>query len=52
MVETDLTKGLWGLTLKEDTDMQNSTDAQAPLPEVAEIKSKTEEEEDDTLKPS
>ena len=52
IIGTDLTKGLQGLTLEEDTDTQYSTDAQASLPEVLESKSKTEDEDDDTLKPS
>ena len=51
-VEVDLTKGLQGLTLKEDTDMQDSADAQVTLLEVLENKSKMEEEEDETSKPS
>ena len=50
-VETDLTKGLHDLTLKEDLDMQNLTDAPTPLPEAPERKSKTEDADDDTPKP-
>ena len=50
-VETDLTKGLHDLTLKEDIDIQNLTDAMAPLAEALEKKSKAEDASDDTSKP-
>ena len=38
--ELDLTKGLQDLTLKEDKDTQNLTDALAPLPDISEKKDK------------
>ena len=51
-VENDLTKDLQALTLKEDADMQNSTDAQVTKPEVPENNNKAEEEEDETSMPA
>ena len=40
--EIGLTKGLRNLTLKEDADTQNLTDALAPLPDISEKKDKDE----------
>ena len=47
--ETDLAKGIPDLTLKEDTDIQNSTDAPAPLLDLPEEKAKEEDEVSDSL---
>ena len=47
--ETDLTKGIRDLTLKEDADAQNSTDAPAQLPDMPEEKGKVENEVSDSL---
>ena len=52
MVEKDLTKDLQGLTLKEDTDMQNSADDQVTKSEVLENNNKVKEEEDETSMPA
>ena len=52
MVEKNFTKDLKALTLKEDTDKQNSADAQMTMPEVPEDDSKAEEGENKTLIPA
>ena len=49
MVEKDLTKDLQALTIKEDSDMQNSADAQVTKSEVPENNNKAEKEENETL---
>ena len=47
-----MTKDLQALTLKEDTDRQNSADAQVTKPEVLGDDNKVEEKENETLVPA
>ena len=47
--ETDLANGIWDLTLKEDANVQNLTDALAPPLDVSEEKGKGENETSDPI---